>query len=460
MNGQGAIATVLPTPQEFAQERSILRIAMTPTMGKGVFAVHDIPKNTKVAVYPGYIYPPQKTNVLNEIHSRYAWEMNMAVGNPGEQSIVNGYSVNAGGVKGTVLPQFEQCAAPFVNEPNTPAENNLYPVINFKRSKGQALEYWSLKNIRAGQQLFICYQRSERRSNGTMIKRCTRGPSVRYIWGNTQNPSTRPGPSERYLTAGKKRRMPVSRANSVQKRLKTQSVKETENNAAKREVAMKKWKTVRAHVDRLIAQQRVREAIRATRGRAELKAQENMRRMEASIAAKPPVLKRYHTAEGSFDMTGGSTEDMINSSALLPGQYTKELITLGSKLGQFISTKGGTRNASIKVVYMPPTTIVSVSSQKYTLTVGLEEMRHLVVGGPTLPSYALTYVSVADAKNSLNFVSMDLRSINIATENLVMLTYFFRVFPWQFDDFVFNDRLTEYIVAANRAQMIGFSSSP
>ena len=70
MNGQGAIATVLPTPQEFAQERSILRIAMTPTMGKGVFAVHDIPKNTKVAVYPGYIYPPQKTNVLNEIHSR------------------------------------------------------------------------------------------------------------------------------------------------------------------------------------------------------------------------------------------------------------------------------------------------------------------------------------------------------------------------------------------------------
>ena len=196
--------TVVPTAREVEDERSMLRIAMTPDMGRGVFATRDIPANVKVAVYPGVIHPPQKANA-DEVHSKYAWEMKMAVGAPGEQSIVDGYSVNAGDAQGNVLPQFEQYAAPFVNEPNTPGGNNLSPVINFTRHEGQALEYWSVKPIKKGQQLFICYQRSEKQRNGTLIKRCPKGPSVRYVWGNNETPLSRPAPTERYLTAGRKR---------------------------------------------------------------------------------------------------------------------------------------------------------------------------------------------------------------------------------------------------------------
>ena len=81
-------AAIVPTTQELEQEKSMLRIAMTSTMGRGVFATRDIPGNTKVAVYPGFIYPPETVNA-DPMHSKYAWEMKMAVGTPGAQSIIN-----------------------------------------------------------------------------------------------------------------------------------------------------------------------------------------------------------------------------------------------------------------------------------------------------------------------------------------------------------------------------------
>jgi hypothetical protein len=237
--------TVIPTTREVEDERSMLRIAMTPDMGRGVFATRDIPANVKVAVYPGVVHPPQKTNA-DEVHSKYAWEMKMAVGAPGGQRIVDGYSVNAGDAQGNVLPQFEQYAAPFVNEPNTPGENNLSPVINFTRQEGQALEYWSVKPIKKGQQLFICYQRSEKQRNGTLIKRCPKGPSVRYVWGNNETPLSRPASTERYLTAGKKR-----------------------ERRAREVINLTNQKKLKVHANQLLAQRRQEEFLKVPKHQAE-----------------------------------------------------------------------------------------------------------------------------------------------------------------------------------------------
>ena len=234
-------AAIVPTTQELEQEKSMLRIAMTSTMGRGVFATRDIPGNTKVAVYPGFIYPPETVNA-DPMHSKYAWEMKMAVGTPGAQSIINGYSVNAGDEKGNVLPQFGQYAAPFVNEPNTPGGYNIYPVINFTRKEGQALEYWSMKPIRQGQQLFICYQRSERQRNGTLVKRCPNGPSVKFVWGNNTTPMSRPSSLERYLTVGRKRERRAREVVNTQKQPRNNNIAlkrmiQAQNNARARQVA-------------------------------------------------------------------------------------------------------------------------------------------------------------------------------------------------------------------------------
>ena len=199
-----ALYAVKPTENFVGSEREIeksfLRLEHVPGYNNSIFANVDIPPNTKLMVYPGFVYAPNMLppNTSTKA-SRYSWEMKMAVpspNNPGKEIVVDGYEVSAGTQEGHVHKEFAKFFAPYVNE-GTNDEINVIPVMNFTRPEGQALEYWShhKKRIKKNDQLFVCYSRLEtNETTGTAIKRCNPALSpTRYIYGSSPMPRSRPG---------------------------------------------------------------------------------------------------------------------------------------------------------------------------------------------------------------------------------------------------------------------------
>ena len=199
---------IKPTPHEANEERALMEIRDAGDMGKGVFARVDIPKNKKLMVYPGHVFKNSSDH-----NATYTWDFMVVTGDPGNQKLVSGYQIDAGNKHGALDSEYASYLAPYVNQGNRAKDNNVAPVMNFLRRPEPALEYWSIKDIPAGSQLFINYRREE----GGNWKQYTsvRGKSVQYVYGDSEQPRAAPTyvrPKDRYIT-----HPPPSRRNRVKR---------------------------------------------------------------------------------------------------------------------------------------------------------------------------------------------------------------------------------------------------
>lgn len=213
MNSLIIVTEIQQTESELRNENTLVkRIWINNVKGWGVFAKKDIAENTKLLLYPGIVYKSKDSSVKD---STYAWAFYMVYGTPGHQKLDDNFTIDAGDIHGQVM--YENSFAPFVNEPDKGTRPNVAPVMNLTRRIGSeaspALEYWTTKPIKAGEEILICYLRKEtmQNKNGKIIVRqtgCTRGSKtgLRFVYGTEANPRSRPSLMEKFLTEGPKRK--------------------------------------------------------------------------------------------------------------------------------------------------------------------------------------------------------------------------------------------------------------
>ena len=203
-----SILKIQLSSDELAAEKKRLEIRFVNMVkGKGVFAKVPIAKDQPVITYPGYVYRDEDLGNRNEKRFKYAWQYFRVVGQPGNERVETGYTINAGDASGGELPEFQQTYGPYENEPNAANKEkaNLRPVMNYRRNP-PALQYWSTADIRAGEELLVCYNRIETQHiNGVnqRVKRCD-GVPLLYLSGNRTRPGSFPTPG--YITTPKTRR--------------------------------------------------------------------------------------------------------------------------------------------------------------------------------------------------------------------------------------------------------------
>lgn len=133
---------------------SLVTVRRMKGKGWGVKARRDLAAFTMVAVYPGErLTAKQYENkrVQGVSDGKFAvdfWK-------PDTNGIVRtGYVIDPGNSRGELLPRFSGAVAPLVNEPGPRASPNLVWVWNLPRYR---LELWTLKPVRRGEELTVCY---------------------------------------------------------------------------------------------------------------------------------------------------------------------------------------------------------------------------------------------------------------------------------------------------------------
>ena len=156
----------------------LARIDRSNPQNVRVVAVRDIPANTFVAVYPGFVYPKKLWVELvasGKRSSAYATTFYRMVPvsrvrTPGDEederldcARVPGdeeahldwcWVIDPTDSADHVAPRFQQSLGPYLNEPSPGQRWNVRWVYNFGRG---TLEYWTARRIKAGQELLLCY---------------------------------------------------------------------------------------------------------------------------------------------------------------------------------------------------------------------------------------------------------------------------------------------------------------
>ena len=159
------LAEVVPTLED--NERQIEMVTLQPIEGKGlgVRALVHIPAWTCLGPYPGAVCTLAQHAALKargEAEDQYAIEFwDGAPGGAMREDVVVNPMVGGG------LPDKYMCATPFVNEPGLDEAPNLAWVWNFPKHR---VEMWTTRDVKAGEELTICYGQAYARRYGT---KCT-----------------------------------------------------------------------------------------------------------------------------------------------------------------------------------------------------------------------------------------------------------------------------------------------
>lgn len=124
----------------------VARLDVVPGKGVGVVAVRDLPRWTFVATYPG--------RLMTE--AQYDDRIRRALTTPtyAVDYMVPGHVLDPGGAGGTLDPAHADALAPRINEPGATERPNVAWVWNLPAAK---IEMWTLRAVRAGQELTACY---------------------------------------------------------------------------------------------------------------------------------------------------------------------------------------------------------------------------------------------------------------------------------------------------------------
>ena len=186
--------SVLPTPAERTREAAMVTVKKIPGRGGdfGVVALENIPAHKRIMVYPGKIIGTGNSN-----DGRYTWSFFRVDPKKGTMT-ANAVNISAGNTvyrfNANGRPKF---AAPFVNEPPRGARGNIQVVWNLIRKPVPAIEYWSSRAIRRGDELFVCYGRDYNRNDYAVGSTCHAGLGVRYIYDATEPwPKSKPNPNQ------------------------------------------------------------------------------------------------------------------------------------------------------------------------------------------------------------------------------------------------------------------------
>lgn len=134
---------------------AIARVEPMPGKGgSGVVAVKNIPTMTMVAHYPGQRFTEgqyarrRDEGVTDGKFAVDFWR-------PTTSGVIrSGYVIDPGNARGGLLPRFAASVAPLVNEPTEGGAPNLLWAWNLPKYR---LEYWTLRPVRAGEELTACY---------------------------------------------------------------------------------------------------------------------------------------------------------------------------------------------------------------------------------------------------------------------------------------------------------------
>lgn len=160
-----------------------------------VLCMADAPANTFVAAYPGWVFPER------------AFERLVQAGRRGTKYAVTMFATTpSGGLNfdfvidptnsvNRVSPRFQDSFGPFINEPGPGQEANVRWVYNFFNN---AMEYWTARPVRRGEELLICYGNQFERNYSTG---CARALQDGYIVAPGQKPRTWTGEAEKQLKA-------------------------------------------------------------------------------------------------------------------------------------------------------------------------------------------------------------------------------------------------------------------
>lgn len=134
---------------------------------KRVVATTNIPPNTYVATYPGWVY------------TEHVWSELVGQGKRGHVYSVQAFDVLPNGrvdfswvidpTNGVnrVAPQFQGSFGPFTNEPGPSQSPNVRWVYNFTDN---TMEYWTARKIRKGEELLVAYGGTYQRDYATSKK--------------------------------------------------------------------------------------------------------------------------------------------------------------------------------------------------------------------------------------------------------------------------------------------------
>lgn len=149
-----------------------------------VVATADIPKDTFVATYPGWVYHEDDYKFLwhaghrSMVYSIQSFRINRDTGAVDWNWILD----PTDGVD-HVAPEFRNSLAPFLNEPSAGQRPNLGWVYNFD---DETVELWTIRAVRAGEELLLCYGAGYRAEG----------------YGRSYKTGCRPLPTERFRIGG------------------------------------------------------------------------------------------------------------------------------------------------------------------------------------------------------------------------------------------------------------------
>jgi hypothetical protein len=173
----GAPTVILPTPAELTAERARFSFVHFQGRGWGVVSKKTIPADTRLMVYPGVVTRHGSSDNAR-MDGTYKWaffKLNKTTGN-----VDTAYNITARQEDRMYANGRPKYAAPCVNEPPPGKSGNVQVVWNFVREP-PALEYWSLREIKPGDELFVCYGRSYQR-NYTHNSTCSAAPSKKFLY--------------------------------------------------------------------------------------------------------------------------------------------------------------------------------------------------------------------------------------------------------------------------------------
>lgn len=360
MPSSSSAHVILPTAAEKAREKAYVCCKVVQGRGRSVFTRIDIPANTCLMVYPGRV--TRAAN--NTANGKYTWSFFKLDRKTGV--IDRGYTISAEGIEGYAAPRVNEPPHQHLGRAAKAKRGNIQVVLNLVRRPEPALEYWTCRDIAAGEELFVCYGRKYKRDYKTA---CTRGQDVKWKWRVDQaSPSSRPYgtalvnalvaadavPNATYAALANAAHRAVARKRPLNTTTATTSVHTTgvrhrspnasySSSTARNATAASALLGMRSATASPSRSVRARENANAARASANARARANAARARANANARAREAQRVQRAQNGWravrrSMTGGALH--ISTAPLV-----KRLTALGGVLKAFLRIPKANINA-------------------------------------------------------------------------------------------------------------------
>ena len=186
------------TAADRARTASVARSTTVAGKGRGVVAVRALPAMTLIGPYPG----ERRTAAQfadGGGHGKFAVDF-FRPGAGGR--LLTRYVIDPGDGAGGLAPRFAHAVTPLVNEPGPGERPNLVWAWNLPKYR---LEMWTLRAVRPGEELTVCYGTGGGYRRGYATSCVSRQQEVEPVLHVVSSPGTRPVPYSSLGDAGVRR---------------------------------------------------------------------------------------------------------------------------------------------------------------------------------------------------------------------------------------------------------------